>query len=158
MGKYGFEYEMEYVTSYIATLSEPEVIGPVAEGLRLNIYVTGGTVDGPKMKGKILPVGADWLTIRTDGVGVLDVRQTVLTDDGALVYIYYKGITDLGPDGYKNFLEGAPPPPEGIVLRTNPWFQTVHPNYLWMTRGLFVEVGKAYLDRGEVCYDIYHVK
>ena len=158
MGKYGFEYEMEYVTSYIATLSEPEVIGPVAEGLRLNVYVTGGTVDGPKMKGKILPVGADWLTIRTDGVGVLDVRATVLTDDGALVYIYYKGVMDLGPDGYKNFLEGAPPPPEGIVLRTNPWFQTVHPDYLWMTRGLFVEVGKAYLDRGEVCYDIYHVK
>jgi hypothetical protein len=56
------------------------------------------------------------------------------------------------------FLEGAPPPPDGIVLRTNPWFQTAHPDYLWLTRGLFVEVGKAYLDRLEVCYDIYQVK
>lgn len=36
MPKYGYEYEMEYVTSYNATLAEPEVIGPVAEGLRLN--------------------------------------------------------------------------------------------------------------------------
>jgi hypothetical protein len=158
MGKYGFEYGMEYVTSYIATLAKPEVIGPVAEGIRVNFYVTGGTVDGPKMKGKILPVGADWLTIRTDGVGVLDVRATIQTDDDALVYIYYKGVADLGPDGYRNFLEGAPPPPDGIVLRTNPWFQTAHPDYLWLTRGLFVEVGKAYLDRLEVCYDIYQVK
>ena len=158
MTKYGFDYEMEYVTSYIATLSEPEVIGPVAEGLRLNIYVTGGTVDGPGLKGTILPAGGDWLTIRTDGVGVLDVRATIRTDDDALVYVYYRGITDLGPDGYKNFLEGAPPPPDGITLRTNPWFQTVHPKYQWMTRGLFLNVGKAYLDKGEVSYDVYQLK
>lgn len=158
MSKHGYEYELEYVTSYTATLSEPEVIGPIAEGLRLNIYVTGGTVDGPRMRGKILPVGADWLTVRTDGVAVLDVRATIETDDGALVYTYYKGVADLGPDGYQSFLEGAPPPPDGIPLRTNPWFQTSHASYLWMTRGLFVEIGKAYLDRQEVSYDLYLVK
>ena len=158
MGKYGYDYEMEHATSYLATLSEPEVIGPVAEGLRLNIYVTGATVDGPRMKGKVLPVGADWLTVRTDGVGVLDVRATIETDDGALIYTYYKGVADLGPEGYKNFLEGAPPPADGIELRTNPWFQTAHPNYQWMTRGLFVGVGKVYLDKLEVSYDVYQVK
>ena len=158
MGKYGYEYEMEYVTSYIATLSEPEVIGPVAERLRLNVYVTGGTVDGSKLKGKILPAGADWLTIRTDGVGVLDARVTIQTEDDALMYAYYRGVADLGPDGYKNFLEGAPPPPDGISLRTNPWFQTAHPKYQWMTRGLFLNVGKAYLDKGKVSYDTYQLK
>jgi hypothetical protein len=55
-------------------------------------------------------------------------------------------------------MEGAPPPPEGIDIRTNPWFQTAHPNYQWLTRGFFVEIGKVFLDKSEVCYDIYQVK
>ena len=80
MSAYGYSYEMEYVMSYIAMLDQPQVIGPVAEGLRININVTGGTVDGPKIKGKFIPVGADWLTVRTDGISVLDVRATIQTD------------------------------------------------------------------------------
>lgn len=158
MAGYGYNYEMDYVASYNATLTAPEIIGPVVEGLRLNIYVTGGTVEGPRMKGRLLPVGGDWLTIRTDGVAVLDVRATIETDDGALVYLNYKGVGDCGPDGYQTFLNGGPFPVEGLDLRTNPWFQTAHPKYQWLTRGLFVEVGKVFLDRGEVRYDIYHVK
>ena len=75
--------------------------------MRLNINVTGGRVDGPKIKGKFIPVGADWLTVRTDGISVLDVRATIQTDDDALIYLYYRGLADLGPDGYENFMEGA---------------------------------------------------
>ena len=158
MSAHGYKYEMEYVMSCIYMLDQPQVIGPVAEGLRLNINVTGGTVDGPKIKGKFIPVGADWATLRTDGISVLDVRATIQTDDDALIYVYYKGLADQGLDGYKNFMEGAPPPPEGIEIRTNPWFQTAHPNYQWLTRGFFVGVGKGFLDKGEVCYDIYQLK
>jgi hypothetical protein len=134
------------------------LIGPVAEGLGLNINVTGGTVEGPQIKGKFIPVGTDQLTVRTDGVSVLDVRATIQTDDDALTYLYYIDLADLGPDGYKNLMEGAPPPPEGFDIRTNPWFQTAHPTYQWLTRRFFVEICKAFLDKGEVCYDIYQVR
>jgi hypothetical protein len=158
MGTYGYKYEMEYVMSYNAILEKPQVIGPVAEGLRLNAIATGGAFEGPKIKGKFIPVGADWFTLRTDGIGVLDVRATFQTDDDALIYSYYKGVTDLGPDGYKNFMEGAPPPPEGIDVRTNPWFQTAHPNYQWLTRGFFIAVGKVFMDKGEVSYDVYQLR
>jgi len=54
-------------------------------------------------------------------------------------------------------MEGAPAPLEGIEIRTKPWLQTAHPNYLWLTRGFFVEIGKAVLDKGMVCYDIYQL-
>ena len=50
--------EFEYICSYWATLSPPEVIGPVAEGVRANFYVTSGEVTGPKMHGRLRPVGA----------------------------------------------------------------------------------------------------
>jgi hypothetical protein len=51
-----------------ATL-RPEIIGPVAEGLRINFHVTGGEVAGPKLRGILRPVGGDWLTLRTDVLG-----------------------------------------------------------------------------------------
>jgi hypothetical protein len=57
--------------SYIAILEQPQVIGPVAEGLRLNINVTGGTVDGQKIKGKFIPVG--WLVL----IGLLCVPMAL---------------------------------------------------------------------------------
>jgi hypothetical protein len=79
------EYRLEHVMSYTAKLTEPEVIGPVPEGIRLNIYVTGGEISGPRLSGKLRPVGADWLTIRRDWIGILDVRATMETTEGALI-------------------------------------------------------------------------
>jgi hypothetical protein len=143
MSGYDLPYELEHVTSYDATLEPPEIIGELAEGLRANYYVTGGTVDGPKLKGKLRPVGADWLTLRRDGIIVLDVRATMI---------------DLGEDGYAGFVAGNPPPPEGLDIRITPKFHCAHPDYLWINRAVCVGIGKAYLDKNRVCYDIYQVK
>lgn len=102
--------DLEYVCSYWATLASPEVVGPVAEGIRVNFYVTAGEVSGPRMRGRLRTVGGDWLLLRTDGVGLLDVRATMELEDGALVYTTYGGVVDLGPDGYNQFLKGILPP------------------------------------------------
>ena len=66
----------------------------------MNLHITGGELTGPKVHGKLRPVGADWLTIRTDGVSILDVRATIETQDEALIYSSYTGVGDLGEDGY----------------------------------------------------------
>ena len=72
----------------------------------MNYYVTGGEVTGPKLRGKLRPVGADWFTLRTDGVLVLDVRATIESDDGALIYVTYRGLTDFGEGSYDQVLRG----------------------------------------------------
>ena len=100
------DYTLEHIFSYNATLAPPEVIGPLPEGIRVNVYATGGEVRGPRLQGKIRPVGGDWLTVRQDGVGILDVRATIELHDGALIYITYTGVIDLGADGYQQFLQG----------------------------------------------------
>src|SRR5687767_7172322 len=90
---------IEHLFSYSVSLKlPPEMIGPVPEGIRVNIYLTGGEVRGPRCVGKLLPVGADWLVIRRDGVGIVDVRTTIEMEDGALVFAAYTGVIDLGPD------------------------------------------------------------
>src|SRR6266481_1643631 len=95
------DYRPEYIFSYTAQVRlPPEVIGPTPDGIRVNFYVTGGEVDGPKLKGKVAPVGADWLLIRRDGIAILDVRATIESHDGSLIYLPFTGVSDLGPGGY----------------------------------------------------------
>lgn len=151
-----FDYKLDHVMSYNATLSAPEIIGEVPEGIRVNLYITGGNISGPRVVGKLLPVGADWLTLRRDGVGVLDVKATAETTDGALLYITYSGIIDLGHSGYQDFLDGKPVA-SGTAIRTNPKVTTSHANYRWLNRLHCVGIGAAFLERSEVAYDVYAV-
>jgi hypothetical protein len=139
-----FNYELEHICSYTATLqAPPEVIGPTAAGLRVNFYVTGGSVTGPQIKGLLRPVGGDWLTLRPDGIGILDVRATLETNDGALIDIAYTGVGDLGEDGYERFLRGDLP--ERVPLRVAPRFLTAHPDYLWINRLQGINIGEVNL-------------
>jgi len=148
--------DLEYVCSYWATLAAPEVVGPVPEGIRINFYVTAGEVSGPKMRGRLRTVGGDWLILRSDGVGVLDVRATMELDDGALIYTTYGGVVDLGPDGYNQFLKGIlPPRPE---LRIAPRYHTSHRDYLWLNRLQCVGVGVLDVSQSKVSYDVYAMR
>jgi hypothetical protein len=152
-----FPYELEHVCSYTVTLAQPpELIGPVAEGLRLNAYVSGGEVTGPRIQGRLLPVGGDWLTVRTDGVAVLDVRASFETHDGALIYLSYNGVGDLGETGYADFVSGKPP--KVLALRAAPRMQTSHPEYAWVNRLQFVNVGEVDFEAFEVAYDVYALR
>jgi len=152
---YGHSYDLEHICSYNAGLRmPPEAIGPVAEGLRLNFYLTGGEVSGPKLHGAVLPVGADWGTMRSDGVFVLNVRATIKTHDEALIYVTYSGLIDAGPDGYQKLLAGELPP-DGTPFRITPRFQTAHPAYVWANRLVYIGIGELHLGVPEVRYDIY---
>jgi hypothetical protein len=148
------DYRPEYVFSYTAQVRvPPEVIGPTPDGIRVNFYVTGGEVDGPRLKAKILPVGADWLLVRRDGVAILDVRATIESHDGALIYVSYNGVCDLGPNGYDDFLNGNLP--QKGTIRAVPRFLTSHRSYDWMNRLQYLNVGDVDLTTGLVRYDVY---
>ena len=151
------EYSMEHICSFTATLKPPEVIGTVPEGLRLNIYITGGEVTGPKIRGKVLPVGGDWITIRSDGVAILDVRATIETHDAALIYVTYNGLTDFGESGYEKALNGEI---AGVSrpIRTNPRMVSSHPAYQWVNRAFYLGVGHSFPEGGKVAYDVYAVR
>jgi hypothetical protein len=151
-----FDYQLEHLFSYSVTLCPPEVIGPGPEGIRTNFYVTGGEVSGAKVQGKFRPVGGDWLTVRNDGVGILDVRATIETHDGALIYAAYSGVGDLGEDGYGKFLKGELP--KTVPLRIVPRFQTAHPAYTWLNRLQCLGIGEVNLEKSAVHYDVYAVR
>ena len=105
----------------------------------------------------VRPVGSDGLTLRTDGVAVLDVRATLESYDGALIYATYNGVIDMGSDGYQKFLQGLPPSGHPAI-HIAPRFHTTHANYLWINRLQCLGIGQAMLERGEVQYDIYAIR
>ncbi|NVK42555.1 MAG: DUF3237 domain-containing protein [Oceanospirillaceae bacterium] len=148
-----FDSKMEHVCRLDYQLAEPEIIGPVGEGLRIITPIAGGEVSGLRLNGKICPTGADWALIRRDGVVVIDVRATLETNDGALIQLTYTGRGDLGEGGYESFLRGDPVPV--TELQIVPVMQCAHPDYLWLDRPQFVGVGAADLANLKVSYDIY---
>jgi hypothetical protein len=151
-----FDYKLEHIWSYTATLRQPlETIGETPLGLRLHAYVTGGEITGPRIRGRVLPVGGDWLSVRTDGIGMLNVRATMETHDGALIYCAYEGVMDFGADGYQRILSGDPP--ARTPIQVAPRFLTSHPDYLWLNRLQCLNVGMADFATSSVSYDTYAV-
>jgi hypothetical protein len=133
------ELESEYLCTLVVELGEAQVIGDGPHGARQIVPLTGGTMEGPKIKGEVLPFGADWILVRPDGAFQLDVRATVRTDDGELVYVTYRGIVD----------------PSRDYFRMVPVFETGSEKYGWLNR--IICVGKGTRGEGKVEYEIHQI-
>jgi hypothetical protein len=124
----------------------PLVVGPVAAGTRRIVQILGGTVDGPSIKGRVLPGGADWQIIQADGFSALDTRYTLETDKGQTVYVQNGGIRHAAPEVMQKLLAGQTVDPSLVYFRTVPTFETAAPELQWLTRAVFVGVGERYPD------------
>lgn len=150
-------FDLDFVCRIEAKLDPaPQFIGPGPDGLRVNFPIAGGTLKGPKLNGTVLPGGADFYCLRTDGVGQIDVRATAKTEDGAILYVTYAGVADLGENGYEDGLQGKMPNP--IRLRVAPRITTAHPDYAWLNRLQFIGVGESVPGSNLVVYDLYAIR
>ena len=86
----------------------PTELGQVPRGRRRIIPILGGTFEGPNIRGKVVPGGADWQIVRADGFAELDTRYLLQTDSGQLIYIQNAGIRHAPPDVTKKLLAGSP--------------------------------------------------
>ena len=100
--------------------------------------------------------GGDWLLLRPDGAGQLDVRITINTDDDALIYMRYEGIA--AGDALPRVLQGEAVDPGQYYFRTTPYFETSSPNYAWLNQIVAVGVGQLDLSKAWVGYQVYQVK
>src|SRR6476469_1623268 len=73
-------------------------IGAIPHGVRNIVPVTGGDLEGPRLRGRVIPGGGDWLLLRSDGVLELDLRITLETDDGALIHMKSFGLRHGPPE------------------------------------------------------------
>jgi hypothetical protein len=126
------------------TLSDQVVVGQGPSGFRVVAEVGSVSVEGERLRGAGKGTsGADWLRI-VDGIATVDVRFTVETHDGALVYVTYTGRSD--------FREG----PGVHPIYAAPTFETGDERYAWLN--LVQAVSKGTFDGTHVHYEIAEVR
>jgi uncharacterized protein DUF3237 len=129
--------QLELVARFEIELAQSLKIGDTPHGSRRVIPITGGRFEGPRLRGEVLAGGADWLTVRPDGMSVIDTRYTLRTHDDALISIFTAGLGS--PEYFRQSLR----------------FETAAPDYLWLMGSLFV--ASAMLVGRTVHYDAYRV-
>ena len=120
----------------------PTELGQVPRGRRRIIPILGGTFEGPNIRGKVVPGGADWQVVRADGLAELDTRYLLQTDGGQLIYIQNAGIRHAPPDVTKKLLAGEPVDPSQVYFKTILTFETSAPELQWLTRSIFIGTGE----------------
>ena len=122
----------------------PLEVGQTPRGVRRIVPILRGTFEGPGIKGRVLPGGADWQMIGSDGFSELDTRYTLETDTGRIIYVQNAGMRHAPPDVMQRLLRGEPVDPSLVYFRTVPRFETSAPELQWLTRAVFVGTGERY--------------
>ena len=95
---------LKHLCEIFVELAAPMELGDAPKGRRRIIPIVGGRVEGERLNGRILDLGADWQTVFADGTAELDTRYSMQTDDGALIDIRnfgYRHGAEAGADRYR---------------------------------------------------------
>lgn len=120
------EPRLEFAFEEIVTLGPATSLGETPRGRRNMIPITGGTFEGPGIKGTIVPGGWDWQLTRADGCTEIEADYMLETDDGVTINVVNVGV--LCPPR-----DGAPAP-----VRTQPRFEAPDGKYDWLNRSAFI--------------------
>jgi hypothetical protein len=131
----------ELLFTLVGRVSPPQELGMVPSGQRRIIPVEGGEFEGPKLRGTVLPGGADWMLVRADGVVQPDVRLTLRTDDGQLIFMRYGGMRHGSPEVMERIARGEPVDPAEYYFRITPQFETGSLKYAWLNKIIAVGIG-----------------
>ena len=118
-------------------------IGAIPHGTRLIVPVTGGDFEGPRLRGKVMPGGGDWLLLRSDAVLELDLRITLETDDRALIHMSFQGLRHGPADVIAALGRSEVVDPTSYYFRTVPRFETSVEKYAFLNRIITVGVGET---------------
>jgi hypothetical protein len=124
----------EIKTEYLMTMLAPLDSSEIDKSLYISdVRRTGGWVKGPRIHGAFIPPGGDWLRVMPSGSMRLDVRLTLKTDDGALIYISYNGVFKESPENEAKLNKGEVLTDKDVAyFMTAPTFETSSPKYAWL--------------------------
>jgi Protein of unknown function (DUF3237) len=133
---------LEFVFAAYVTVDGPLDLGDVGKGGRRIVPITGGEFSGPRLRGKVIPGGADWQIVRHDGVAELEARYTLQTDDGALIYVRNHALRHGPPEVLVALAAGRSVDPSSYYFRGATFFETGAARYAWLTKHIIVCTGE----------------
>jgi hypothetical protein len=139
-----------------ATLGQPLDLGETSRGHRRIVPLSGGTFTGPELNGTLLPgTSADWQIILPDGTALGDIRYTLQTDAGGLLYVQSRGVRHGSPEVLARLGRGEDVDPGEYTFRTSTRIETAVLELDWLNKGIFISVGARLY--GGVSYETYLV-
>ena len=139
-----------------ATLGQALDLGDGSRGHRRIVPLTGGAFTGPELSGRLLPgASADWQILLPDGTALGDIRYTLQTDGGDLLYVTSRGVRHGTADVLARLGRGEDVDASEYTFRTSTQIETAAPDLDWLNKGVFISVGGR--QAAGVIYETYLV-
>ena len=140
-----------------ANLGETLDVGDVSQGRRRIVPLTGGSFVGTELNGTLLPgASADWQVALADGTTLGDIRYTLLTDRGEVLYVRSQGVRHGSTEVLARLGRGEEVDASEYVFRTTAQIETAASKLDWLNKGVFISVGGR--QPGGVIYEVYLVE
>ena len=111
-------------------------------GHRRIVALTGGTFTGPELNGKLLAgASADWQIVTADGTALGDIRYTLQTDGGDLLYVQSRGVRHGSAEVLARLGRGEEVDASEYTFRTSTQIETAAGQLDWLNKGIFISVG-----------------
>jgi hypothetical protein len=147
---------LTHVFSLRGELAPPLEYGQI-DGLRKRfIPVTGGTVHGPRLAGRVLTGGGDWQAIGAGGLSHVHARYNIQAADGTVIGVTNSGVRTATAEVMEKLVAGIEVAPDAYYFRTSPVFEVGAGAHEWLRRHLFVARGIRKPDH--VIVDFYLVE
>ena len=137
---------VEFVYEAEAQLGPPVVQGAAPDGERRFIPILGGRFEGPRLRGEILPGGADWQVTRADETLMLDAIYAMRTDDGTIIQVRNRGMRSGPPEVMAALGRGERVDPASVYFRAAPTFTVPAGPHDWLNKALFLCTGERWAD------------
>ena len=135
------ELELVPICRVEISVSEAIVLENTPTGTLMIGEINASRWEGERFRAALRgAAAADWLSVAPDGTATVDVRLTLETDDGALVFVSYEGRSHLDTGN----------------AYTTPRFRTGDPRYAWMNRVQAVAKGRWDSDAMRVTYPMVY--
>ncbi len=136
--------QLKPLCDIMARLLPPVDIGDGPQGRRRLIPISAGEVTGERLKGTLLPGGADFQRIRHDAVTEIQARYVIETHDGYKVYVENTGLRHAPPEVMARLMKGEVVDPALVYFRSIPRFEAPDGPYTWLERSLFLCSGARF--------------
>lgn len=134
---------LEHLCDLAVTIASPVEVGHTPAGLRRMIPITGGTVTGPRMNGKVLAGGADFQLILGGGTQAhLDARYVIELDDGSRVFVQNTALRVASLENSQRIMQGQPVNTDEVYFRCQPKLEATMPAWAWLNESQFIGTGR----------------
>lgn len=137
---------MTFLTEFRIKVGTPLSLGDDGFGEARIVPILGGTVEGPGLRGTILPGGADEQRVRADGLTRIHARYVIKADDGAVIRVDSQGLRHAAPEVMAALARGESVDPQAVYFRTVIRFETAAPSHDALNRTLFLAKGERLPD------------